>query len=211
MWVAFSLASSSSSPEPHDRSRLTTSNNNGQPNKRPRVQQQGMRINRSLRATHSRREVNRFISQGRITRNGILVTNPDARLAAGDTVQLDEQAILWEEEDQQPHRYLKYNKPRGIVTTTDQRIQNNIMDEMKEKEPQACKYDDNSSDQEERQQQQRRVYPIGRLDAESTGLILLTSDGDVVNPLLRFGGDDDKAKEYHVMTNPEATNENIQK
>jgi 23S rRNA pseudouridine2604 synthase len=65
-----------------------------------------------------------------------------------------------------------------------------------------------------------RLFPIGRLDAESTGLILLTSDGGIVNPLLRSknsknsgsSADDDsnKVKEYHVETSPHATDENIQ-
>ena len=57
------------------------------------------------------------------------------------------------------------------------------------------------------QSQSRRVYPIGRLDADSTGLILLTSNGDFVNPLLRSG--DDKSQEYHVITEPMATDDDI--
>lgn len=199
--VALSLASSSS-PWPTPKTRKA----------------QGMRVNRALRSTHSRREANRFIHQGRLSRNGAVVTNPDHRLSSGDTVHLDGILILWEEKDLQPHRYLKYHKPRGVVCTTDRRVENNILDEvettlgssMGSSSPLLPGSVDDvsaSSANGDDDQQSRRIYPIGRLDAESTGLILLTSDGDVVNPLLRSG--DDKSKEYHVITEPVATDDDI--
>mmetsp|Transcript_20162 Transcript_20162/g.43800 ORF Transcript_20162/g.43800 Transcript_20162/m.43800 type:complete len:353 (-) Transcript_20162:49-1107(-) len=198
LWVAFSLASSSSPPP----SSWTPK----------RKKSQGlMRVNRALRSTHSRREANRFISQGRLNRNGAVVTNPDHLLSSGDTVQLDGRLILWEEKDLQPHRYLKYHKPRGVVCTTDRRVKHNILDEMETSTeiigPLVLGSVADASTSENGNDMERRVYPIGRLDADSTGLILLTSNGDIVNPLLRSG--DDKSKEYHVITEPMATDDDI--
>lgn len=150
----------------------------------------GLRVNRALRATHSRRECNRLIEQGRLRVNGVIVTSPDARLLTGDQVEFDGQAVAWEESDLLPHRHIKFNKPRGVVCTTDPREPNNIIQALPE-----------SLDLT------RRIYPIGRLDAESTGLILLTSNGDIVNPLLRKRGG--KRKEYIVETSPCASDDDI--
>lgn len=174
-----------------------------------------LRVNRALRSTHSRRETNRFISQGRLSQNGVVVSNPDHLLLSGDTVQLDGNFILWEEKDLPSHRYVKYHKPRGVVCTTDRRVKNNILDAIESTTEAVSDIEDckstvitNYDDKEHLSQSaRRRVYPIGRLDADSTGLILLTSNGDIVNPLLRSG--DDKSKEYHVITEPMATNDNI--
>jgi len=174
-----------------------------------------LRVNRALRCTHSRRETNRFISQGRLSQNGVVVSNPDHLLLSGDTVQLDGNFILWEEKDLPSHRYVKYHKPRGVVCTTDRRVKNNILDAIESTTEAVSDFKDcestvitNYDDKEHLSQStRRRVYPIGRLDADSTGLILLTSNGDIVNPLLRSG--DDKSKEYHVTTEPMATNDNI--
>lgn len=152
-----------------------------------------LRVNRALRATHSRRETNRFMVEGRLLVNGIAATNPDARLRLGDKVQFDGETVSWEEDKIEPHRYLKYNKPAGVVCTTDRRVPHNIMDAL-----QSSGSNNNAT---------RRVYPIGRLDAASTGLILLTSDGAIVNPLLRPG--EKKSKEYHVTTSPVASNDDV--
>ena len=174
-----------------------------------------LRVNRALRCTHSRRETNRFISQGRLSQNGVVVSNPDHLLLSGDTVQLDGIFISWEEKDLPSHRYVKYHKPRGVVCTTDRRVKNNILDAIESTTEAVSDIKDcestvitNYDDKEHliSQSTRRRVYPIGRLDADSTGLILLTSNGDIVNPLLRSG--DDKSKEYHVTTEPMATKDN---
>ena len=190
-----------------------------QPSSTPKIKRkkpQGtLRVNRALRCTHSRRETNRFISQGRLSQNGVVVSNPDHLLLSGDTVQLDGNFILWEEKDLPPHRYVKYHKPRGVVCTTDRRVKNNILDAIESTTEAVSNIKDcestvitNYDDKEHLSQStRRRVYPIGRLDADSTGLILLTSNGEIVNPLLRSG--DDKSKEYHVTTEPMATNDNI--
>ena len=71
------------------------------------------------------------MSQGRLSQNGAVVTNPDHRLSSGDTVQLDGRSILWEEKYLQLHRYLKCHKPRGVVCTTDRHVEHNILDAMK--------------------------------------------------------------------------------
>jgi 23S rRNA pseudouridine2604 synthase len=80
----------------------------------------GVRVNRALWTTHSRREVNRFIEQGRLSVNGTIVSCPDDRLAPGDQVEKDGVLVDWELSI--PHVYLKYNKPAGVVCTTDRRI-----------------------------------------------------------------------------------------
>jgi 23S rRNA pseudouridine2604 synthase len=169
VWVVAALAASSSN-----------TNNN-------------LRVNRALRATHSRRETNQFIMDGRLLVNGITATNPNTRLLFGDEVQFDGIMIEWEEGEIEPHRYMKYNKPAGVVCTTDRRVPHNIMDALSGSET------SNST---------RRIYPIGRLDADSTGLILLTSNGAIVNPLLR-PGERKKSKQYHVTTSPRASDRNI--
>ena len=155
------------------------------------VRLSGLRVNRALRATHSRRAVDRIIEEGRLSVNGLVATNPDSRLVAGDVVVFDGSIVVWEEEKLGPHQYLKFHKPPSIVCTSDPRVQNNIVDAL-------AGYNASNT---------RRVYAIGRLDADSTGLILLTSDGDIVNPLLRAR--EGKRKEYHVDTSPRASNADV--
>lgn len=202
LWAAFSLLSSTSSslssPTPKRR-------------KQRQQKEQGMRVNRALRASHSRREVNRFISNGRLSRNGKVASNPDDRLSVGDIVRLDDQVIMWEEKDLPSHRYLKYHKPRGVLCTTDRRAERNIVDEVETSILRNSNINNinNCPENSVIRLKQRRVYPIGRLDLESSGLILLTSDGSIVNPLLRTDGDNNKRKEYHVVTEPMATDDNI--
>jgi len=134
----------------------------------------GVRVNKAFRATHSRREADRLVDEGRVTINGIAATSGD-RLERGDAVCLDGSIVDWERlnpptsaagTDVSDTRfvYLKYWKPRGVVCTTDRRQRDNILDALG---PVPGVMD--------------RIYPVGRLDAESTGLILLTSDGEIVN------------------------------
>ena len=98
----------------------------------------GVRVNKALRATHSRREADRLVDEGRVSINGAIATSGD-RLARGDVVHLDGSPVDWERlnpptdaaaSDAVDRRfvYLKYWKPRGIVCTTDRRQRDNILD-----------------------------------------------------------------------------------
>ena len=132
------------------------------------AEEAGIRVNKALRATHSRREADRLVDAGRVTVNGVAATSGD-RLVRGDAVRLDGELVDWERLNPPPEGgggggggggsrfvYLKYWKPRGVVCTTDRRQRGNVLDELG---PLPGVTD--------------RVYPIGRLDAESTGLLLL--------------------------------------
>lgn len=131
-----------------------------------------MRINKFISETGfcSRREADKLIESGRVKINGeVAVLGSQAEL--GDDVRIDGRRIG----EQKRHVYIALNKPVGITSTTEQHIKGNIVDFIGHKE---------------------RIFPIGRLDKDSEGLILLTNDGDVVNPILRSEGKHEK--EYIV-------------
>ena len=90
--------------------------------------------------------------------------------------------------------YIKYYKPVGVTCTTDSRIKDNIIDDLIHNHGYRPRH---------------RVYPVGRLDKETSGLILLTSDGRVVNSVLR--GENKHAKVYNVMVNDSLTEEDLQR
>ena len=140
-----------------------------------------LRINKYLseRGLCSRREADSWVSAGRITVNGVVATL-GTRVAAGDEVALDGTpvgAVV------RPV-YIALNKPAGIECTTDTRVAHNIVDFVAHTE---------------------RVFPIGRLDKDSEGLILLTNDGDSVNRLLRI--EHRHEKEYLVTVDRPVTDE----
>ena len=107
------------------------------------VEEAGIRVNKALRATHSRREADRLIDAGRVTVNAVAATSGD-RLVRGDAVCLDGVQVDWERLNPPPAAaaatdgggggsrfiYLKYWKPRGVVCTTDRRQRGNILDEL---------------------------------------------------------------------------------
>ena len=143
----------------------------------------GVRINKALRAAHSRRETDRLVAEGRVLVNGERAV-AGVRLARGDTVQLDGVVFDWErlnpdEGERAAFVYVKYNKPKGVTCTTDLRVRRNIISSLGAL-PGV----------------RDRIFPVGRLDKDSTGLILLTSDGGIVNRLLRRS--EQKAKRYVV-------------
>lgn len=108
----------------------------------------------------SRREADRIIKAGRVKINQKIATVLD-KVSDTDRVFIDSKAI---KPTSNQKIYLAFNKPFGVISTTDDKSPNNIMGYIKLKE---------------------RVYPIGRLDVKSTGLILLTNDGDIVNQILK--------------------------
>lgn len=123
----------------------------------------------------SRRGADKLIEQGRVTINGE-VPQMGTKIAAGDEVCVDGKPVSEPKEDRV---YLAFNKPVGIVCTTDTRVEkDNIIDYIG---------------------YPKRIFPIGRLDKPSSGLILLTSDGDIVNKILRARNNHEK--EYIVTVN----------
>ncbi|NLO15018.1 MAG: pseudouridine synthase [Clostridiales bacterium] len=129
----------------------------------------------------SRREADRLIEEGKVTINGRTATIGE-RVAPGARVKV-EKHILSGSGDK---AYLAVHKPQGIVCTADPREPMNIVDYVNFP---------------------GRIYPIGRLDKDSEGLILLTSDGDIVNRILRASGSHEK--EYEVAVDKPITPEFI--
>ena len=195
--------------------------NNDQSNK--------IRLNKVFKKTHSRRAADRLIEEGRVSVNGERVASKGGFFVVPyvDEVSLDGRIIEgWEEmnyvttsgnnanvkgkQNQQPiskseqkkqraagssnnlereqpptFEYIKYWKPRGVICTTDSNIPGNIIDEIREHDG----YDP-----------PHRVYPVGRLDKDTTGIILLTSDGRLPNAALRK--QHKRPKIYDVMVDP---------
>ncbi|GGI77345.1 23S rRNA pseudouridine(2604) synthase RluF [Shewanella gelidii] len=133
----------------------------------------------------SRRDADRYIEQGNVYINGKRAKVGD-QVAAGDLVKVNGQPI--EPRDDSELVFIVLNKPVGVVSTTEGSERNNIVD-----------FVNHSS----------RIFPIGRLDKDSQGLIFLTNDGDVVNKILRAGNNHDK--DYIVTVDKPITDEFIQK
>ena len=125
----------------------------------------------------SRREADKLIEQGRVTINGG-VPELGTKVQAGDQVAVDGKTIAASAQNKSDRVYIAYHKPVGITCTTERHIKGNIIDAIGHKE---------------------RIFPIGRLDKPSEGLIFLTSDGDIVNKILRAENAHDK--EYVVEVN----------
>jgi len=124
----------------------------------------------------SRRRADRLIEEGKVTING-KVTEIGSKVQDNDKVEVEGQRI--KKSTKQKKIYLAFNKPVGVVCTTDRRTEpDNIID--------FIKYP-------------IRIFPIGRLDKESEGLIFLTNDGDIVNKILRARNNHEK--EYIVIVN----------
>jgi 23S rRNA pseudouridine2604 synthase len=133
----------------------------------------------------SRREADKLIDAGRVTVNG-LVPEMGTKISPTDLVAVDGESV--KDQNEKPV-YLAFNKPIGIVCTTDTRVEkDNIIDYIN---------------------YPKRIFPIGRLDKPSEGLILLTSDGDIVNKILRARNHHEK--EYIVRVNKKITDSFVQK
>lgn len=131
----------------------------------------------------SRREADRLVEGGRVMLNHKVAVLGD-QAAEEDIVMVDGKIIV----KRKSYVYIAFNKPVGITCTTEQNIRGNIVDFIKHKE---------------------RIFPIGRLDKPSEGLIFLTSDGDIVNKILRAGNNHEK--EYIVTVNKPITEQFIKK
>ncbi|MBM7835684.1 23S rRNA pseudouridine(2604) synthase RluF [Clostridium sardiniense] len=141
------------------------------------------RLNKYISETGicSRREADKLIESGRVTINGVTATM-GTKVSKGQVVKVDGKKISKEEE----LVYIGLNKPVGITCTTESKIRGNIVDFVGHS---------------------KRIFPIGRLDKDSQGLILLTNDGDIVNKILRAGNNHEK--EYIVTVDKKITNEFI--
>ncbi len=144
---------------------------------------EGIRINKFIgdAGICSRREADSMIENGRVTIDGV-VAQMGSRVSEGQDVCVDGKCINRDDS----LILIALNKPRGIVCTTDHREPENVIDFL------------NFG---------KRIYPIGRLDKDSEGLLLLTNDGDIVNKILR--GENSHEKEYLVTVNKPITPEFI--
>lgn len=146
-----------------------------------------IRINKYLseQGYCSRRAADKLLEEGRILINGI---KPELGTKVSDEDEILVDGISIEKNENQ-HTYIAFHKPIGIVCTTDiKREKNNIIDYINH---------------------HKRIFPIGRLDKPSEGLILLTSDGDIVNKILR--SKNNHGKEYIVRVNKPITPNFIRK
>jgi 23S rRNA pseudouridine2604 synthase len=132
----------------------------------------------------SRREADRFIEQGNVFINGRKARIGD-QVGIGDSVRVN--GIELEPRTGEDNIFIALNKPPGITSTTDETVPDNIV-----------QYVHHS----------KRIFPIGRLDKDSQGLIFLTNNGDIVNKILRAGNSHEK--EYVVTVNKPLTDEVIQ-
>lgn len=127
----------------------------------------------------SRREADKYIEEGRVTVNDA-IANIGMRVSATDVVAVDGEKL--KPKKKQPTIYMAFNKPVGVTSTTDTTDRTNIISYIN---------------------YHKRIFPIGRLDKDSDGLIFLTNDGDIVNKILRAGNNHEK--EYVVTVNKAIT------
>ncbi|MBW4863480.1 MAG: 23S rRNA pseudouridine(2604) synthase RluF [Paeniclostridium sp.] len=144
-----------------------------------------VRLNKYISETGicSRREADKLIELGKVTVDG-KVAEMGLKVSKGQVVRVNGRIISKEEE----LVYIILNKPVGITCTTEKKVKGNIVDFVNHK---------------------KRIFPIGRLDKDSQGLIMLTNDGDIVNKILRAGNNHEK--EYIVTVDKPITDEFIYK
>ena len=147
-----------------------------------------IRLNKHIAETGfcSRREADRLIGERRVTVNGI-AAGTGAVVGEGDEVRVDGQPLrarAVQKSTGRKHVYIVLNKPVGVTCTTESAVKGNIVDFVGH---------------------EQRIFPIGRLDKESEGLILMTSNGDIVNQILR--AENGHQKEYLVAVNKPVTDE----
>ena len=147
-----------------------------------------MRLNKHISDTGycSRREADRLIAERRVTVNGE-PAGIGTQVAEGDEVRIDGQGLKARAaapKGKRRHAYIALNKPVGVTCTTEASVKGNIVDFVGHQE---------------------RIFPVGRLDKDSEGLILLTSNGDIVNEILR--SENEHEKEYLVGVDKPVTDD----
>jgi 23S rRNA pseudouridine2604 synthase len=146
-----------------------------------------MRLNKFIADSGhcSRREADRLIAEGRVTVDGVR-GRVGAELPDGAKVLVDGRPLVARQAvpGKRRHVYIALNKPAGVTSTTESSVKGNIVDFVGH---------------------EQRIFPIGRLDKDSEGLILLTSNGDIVNAILR--AENKLEKEYLVAVNHAVTDE----
>lgn len=148
------------------------------------MEEKSTRINKYISESGfaSRREADRLIEAGKVKINGD-PAEKGSKVLDGDTVTVDDRVVT----PKTKNVYLAFHKPRGIETTTDEAVLGNVISYINYPE---------------------RIFPIGRLDKDSTGLLLFTDDGDIVNQILRSVNNHEK--EYLVTVNKTITNDFIE-
>ena len=143
------------------------------------MEENGIRINKYLSEAGvcSRREADRQVELGNVTIDGV-TAETGARVFEGQTVLFQGKKVSKEEE----MILIAFNKPVGVVCTAEKREKNNVIDYIN---------------------YPKRIYPVGRLDKDSEGLLLLTNNGDIVNKMMRSGNMHEK--EYVVTVNRPVT------
>ena len=147
--------------------------------------QEEIRINKYISSSGycSRREADKLIEDGKVTIDGVVAVN-GSKVLPGQTVLVNGEPVIPTDD----HLYIALNKPLGITCTTDKRDKDNIIDFLGFEE---------------------RIFPIGRLDKNSSGLILLTNDGSIVNKLLR--AEHGHEKEYVVKVDKKIDDDFVKK
>ena len=147
----------------------------------------GVRLNKYIGESGycSRREADALIGARRVAING-QIAGLSARVQPDDEVRIDGQVLRPRAAGKasRRHVYIAFNKPVGVTCTTEQEVKGNIIDFIGH---------------------EQRIFPIGRLDKDSEGLILLTSNGDIVNAILR--AENKLEKEYLVVVNHQVSDE----
>ena len=148
------------------------------------AEMEGTRLNKYIADSGfcSRREADRLIQEGRVKVDGV-AAGLGERVLPGMTVTVDGRALTGRSE----RVYILLNKPQGIVCTADPREPMNVVDYVNHP---------------------RRIFPVGRLDKDSEGLLLMTSDGEIVNRILRAAGGHEK--EYEVTIDRPVTREFVE-
>ncbi|MDP2175309.1 MAG: 23S rRNA pseudouridine(2604) synthase RluF [Bacteroidota bacterium] len=146
----------------------------------------GIQINKYISSSGfcSRREADVLVEQMRVTINGKTAL-PISRVQPNDKVAIDDETI---KPSSKASFYIAFNKPKGITSTTDTKDKTNIVSFINHN---------------------KRIFPIGRLDKDTEGLILLTDDGDIVNKILR--SENEHEKEYIVTVDKPLTPEFLKK